>query len=197
VEIVRAAVEDFIAGKTEFDADGALTRMAGEEHWHPDIELDVSEAVVPEMRGVFRGKEAVRRWWGEWLGAWETVEFEYELLDAGDRVVVLIDQRMRGRSTGIEVSRGKYAQGALAVGGSRRGGSRRKREPPVGKPQPPTFQSGRPSHRPVRDPAGGWLPSSNEQPRMDPLDTHERTLQSLPKRARVGLRLGCDDTQGG
>ena len=69
VEIVRGAVEDFIAGKTEFDADGALTRMAGEEHWHPDIELDVPEAVVPEMRGVFRGKEAVRHWWGEWLGA--------------------------------------------------------------------------------------------------------------------------------
>jgi ketosteroid isomerase-like protein len=110
VEIVRAAIEDFIAGKTQFDADGTLTRMAGEEHWHPDIELDVSEAVVPEMRGVFRGKEAVRRWWGEWLGAWETVEFEYELLDAGNRVVVLIDQRMRGRSTGIEVSLGKYAQ---------------------------------------------------------------------------------------
>ena len=110
VEIVRAAVQDFIAGKTEFDADGALTRMAGEELWHPDIELDVPEAVVPEMRGVFRGKEAVRRWWSEWLGAWETVEFEYELLDAGDRVVVLIDQRMRGRSTGIEVSRGRYAQ---------------------------------------------------------------------------------------
>ena len=110
VEIARAAMEDFIAGKTEFDDDGALIRMAGEEHWHPDIELDVPEAVVPEMRGVFRGKEAVRRWWGEWLGAWEAVEFEYELLDAGDRVVALIDQRMRGRSTGIEVSRGKYAQ---------------------------------------------------------------------------------------
>ena len=103
-------MEDFIAGKTEFDADGALTRMAGEEYRHPDIELDVSEAVVPEMRGVFRGKEAIRRWWGEWLGAWETVEVEYELVDAGNRVVALIDQRMRGRSTGIEVSRGKYAQ---------------------------------------------------------------------------------------
>src|SRR6476469_4118680 len=96
VETARATIEDFIAGKTEFDAGGALTRMAGEEHWHPDIELDVSEAVVPEMRGVFRGKEAVRRWWGEWLGAWETVEVEYELRDAGNSVVVLIDQQMRG-----------------------------------------------------------------------------------------------------
>jgi hypothetical protein len=74
VEIVRAAMEDFIAGKMKFDPDGTLTRMAGQEHWHPDIELDGSEAVVPEMRGVFQGKEAVRRWWGEWLGAWEAVE---------------------------------------------------------------------------------------------------------------------------
>lgn len=110
VELARGMFEDFIAGKTEFDADGTLTKMAGEELWHPHIELDVSEAVVPELSGVYRGKDAVRRWWGEWLGAWETVEFEYELLDAGDRVVALIDQRMQGRSTGIEVSRGEYAQ---------------------------------------------------------------------------------------
>jgi len=110
VELTRRIFEDFIAGKAEFDADGTVTKMAGEEHWHPDIELDVSEAVVPEMRGVFWGKDDVRRWWGEWLGAWETVEFEYELLDAGDRVVALLDQRMRARFTGIEVPRGKYAQ---------------------------------------------------------------------------------------
>ncbi len=40
----------------------------------------------------------------------ETLEFEYHLVDAGDRVVMLLEQRMRGRSTGIEVSLGKYAQ---------------------------------------------------------------------------------------
>ena len=50
------------------------------------------------------------QFWRDWLGAWETVEFEYELVDAGDRVVALIDQRMRGRSTDIEVPLGKYAQ---------------------------------------------------------------------------------------
>jgi SnoaL-like protein len=110
MELARRTLEDFLAGKSEFDTEGKLTKLAGEEHWDPHIEFDVSEAVVPELRGVFRGKDAVRRWWDEWLDAWETVEFEYELLDAGDRVVVLINQRMRGRSTGIEVSRGKYAQ---------------------------------------------------------------------------------------
>jgi SnoaL-like domain len=51
----------------------------------------------------------VQQFWREWLAAWETVAFEYELLDAGDRVLALIDQRMRGRSTGIEVSVGEYA----------------------------------------------------------------------------------------
>jgi ketosteroid isomerase-like protein len=110
VELVRRALEDFLAGKIEFDAEGGVTKMSGEEHWDPQIEFDVSESVVPDLRGVYHGKEAIRRWWGEWLAAWETVEFEYDLVDAGDRVVVLIDQRMRGRSTGIAVSRGTYAQ---------------------------------------------------------------------------------------
>jgi hypothetical protein len=32
-----------------------------------------------------------------------------ELVDAGDRVVQLLDLRMRGRSTGIEVALGKHA----------------------------------------------------------------------------------------
>ena len=60
----------------------------------------------PDIGGVYRGIEGVRQFWREWLAAWETVQFEYELMDAGDRVVALIDQRMRGRSTGIEVPLG-------------------------------------------------------------------------------------------
>jgi hypothetical protein len=47
--------------------------------------------------------------WREWLSAWEAVEFEYELIDAGDQVVALIDQTMRGRSSHLEVALGKYA----------------------------------------------------------------------------------------
>jgi hypothetical protein len=40
----------------------------------------------------------------------ETLQFEYELVDAGgNRVVMLLDLRMRGRSTGIEVALGKHA----------------------------------------------------------------------------------------
>jgi ketosteroid isomerase-like protein len=108
VELWRASIEGFLAGMSEVDREGTLTRMA--ELWDPEIEWDASGSAVPDIDGVYRGREAVLRFWREWLAAWETVEFEYELLDAGHRVVMLLDQRMRGRSTGIEVRLGKYAQ---------------------------------------------------------------------------------------
>ena len=108
VEIWRASIEDFLAGTREPDRERTLDKMAG--LWDPDIEWDVSGADVLDLGGVCRGKEAVRRWWGDWLAAWETTHFEYELIDAGDRVVMLLDQRMIGRSTGIEVPVGKTAQ---------------------------------------------------------------------------------------
>jgi SnoaL-like domain len=92
----------------ESDWEAWLTRM--EETLYPDIELDASESPMPDLVGIYRGREAVVRWWREWLEAWETIEFDYELVDAGDRVVLLLDQKMRGRSTGIEVPIGKYAQ---------------------------------------------------------------------------------------
>jgi hypothetical protein len=100
VDRLRGAFEDFLAGNSEFGA-GLLD---------PGIEWDSSELTVLDIRGVYRGTESVRRFWREWLAAWETVQFEYELVEAGDRVVALIDQWMRGRSTGIDVPLGKYAQ---------------------------------------------------------------------------------------
>ena len=47
--------------------------------------------------------------WREWLGAWQTMQFDYELVDAGDCVVVLLRSRMRGRSSGIDVPFGESA----------------------------------------------------------------------------------------
>jgi len=100
VELLRVAHEAFLAGKSEF----------GAELLDPEVEWDASDSPILDNSGVYRGIEGVRQYWREWLAAWETVQFDYELIDAGDRVVVLIDQRMRGRSTGIEVPMGKYAQ---------------------------------------------------------------------------------------
>lgn len=100
VERLRGAFEDFLAGKSEFGADLL----------DPGIEWDSSELSVLDISGVYRGIPSVRQFWREWLAAWETVQFEYQMVDAGDSVVVLIDQWMRGRSTGIDVPLGKYAQ---------------------------------------------------------------------------------------
>ena len=99
VELLRAAFENFLAGKSDF----------GAELLDPEVEWDASDNVALDIGGVYQGPEGVRQFWRDWLAAWETVQFEYELVDAGDRVVALIDQRMRGRSTGIEVPFGKYA----------------------------------------------------------------------------------------
>ena len=99
VELVRAAFEKFLAGRSDF----------GAELLDPEVEWDATGIPVPDISDVYRGPEGVAQFWREWLAAWETVQFEYELLHAGDRVVALIDQRMRGRSTGIDVPLGKYA----------------------------------------------------------------------------------------
>jgi ketosteroid isomerase-like protein len=107
VEILRASLEDFLAGTSESDREDMLTR--GSKGWDPEIELDASETPVLDISGVYRGRDAVQQFWREWLAAWETIRFKYELVDAGDRVVQLFDLRMRGRSTGIEFPFGKVA----------------------------------------------------------------------------------------
>ena len=115
VALIRGTYEGFLAGDSEFDADGTLTRLNSESLWDPDIELDASMTgphgeTLPDAGGIYRGVDAVRGWWREWLTAWELIDFDYELVDAGDSVVALIDQKMRARSSGIEVPFGRYAQ---------------------------------------------------------------------------------------
>jgi hypothetical protein len=110
VERVRAVLEDFVSRKGEFDPEGMLTKLPDEELLDPEIEWDASEVPVLDISGVYRGIEAVRQYWREWFAAWEILQYEFELVDAGDRVVALFNnQRMRGRSTGIEVPVPKYA----------------------------------------------------------------------------------------
>jgi hypothetical protein len=108
LEIIRRIAEDFFGGTAESDWEDWITGIA--ERMDPEIEWDASELEAPGINGVYHGIAAVQRFWREWFAAWETLEFEFELVDAGDSVVMLLDQRMRGRSTGIEVAMGKYAQ---------------------------------------------------------------------------------------
>src|SRR5512132_1984362 len=109
VERLGAVIEDLLAGTSEAEREAMLTRVAA--IWDPEIEWDVSEANLPDTgNGLYRGIEAVRGFWREWLASWETTLFQYELIDAGDRVVVLLDQHLRGRSTGIEVRLGMFGE---------------------------------------------------------------------------------------
>jgi ketosteroid isomerase-like protein len=79
------------------------------EIWDPRVELDATDADALDLNGVYRGADEARQFWQEWFSAWETLSFDYELVDAGECVVMLVDMRMRGRSTGIEVPFGKFA----------------------------------------------------------------------------------------
>jgi SnoaL-like domain len=108
VEIIRKIAEDYLLRPTESDWEGWIERLAA--RMDPSIEWDASALEVPGIKGVYHGIDGVQSFWREWFAAWETLEFEYELVDAGDSVVMLLDQRMRGRSTGIEVQMGRYAQ---------------------------------------------------------------------------------------
>jgi len=109
VETWQASIEDIRAGigLGEFDQEATISKLA--ELYDPEIEWDTSEAEAIDLQGIYRGVDAAQQWWREWFAAWETLQFEYELADAGDRVVWLLDLRMRGRSTGIEVALGKFA----------------------------------------------------------------------------------------
>jgi ketosteroid isomerase-like protein len=108
VELTRAYFEDIArASREDFDTEATISKMA--EFWDPEIEWDTSGGPVLEIAGVYRGIEGARKWCREWFTAWEALDFEYEVIDAGDRVVTLLDLRMRGRSSGIEVTLGKHA----------------------------------------------------------------------------------------
>jgi len=104
---VRRLIDNFFACRSDEDFERWLGRAA--EAWDPEVEFDTSEyGAAPDLRGISRGRPAVDRWWREWLAAWEAFEADYELRGAGDRVVVLFSQRMRGRSSGIEVPLWRY-----------------------------------------------------------------------------------------
>ena len=86
--------------------EAAISTLA--EIWGPQVELDATNATALDLKQVYHGADEVRQFWQEWLSAWETLSFDYELVDAGERVVALLDMRMRGRSTGIDVPFGKF-----------------------------------------------------------------------------------------
>jgi ketosteroid isomerase-like protein len=69
---------------------------------HPDIEL-VPDPAWPEP-GTYRGDAEVRAFYDRYRDSWGTAdEVDWDLLDAGDRVVARFSNRVRGRGSGMEV----------------------------------------------------------------------------------------------
>lgn len=70
----------------------------------PEIEMDTTRAPLEGLAGVYRGREEVAGFWLQWLEAWGEQEFDAELIDAGDQVVMWVaGHQLRGRRSGIEV----------------------------------------------------------------------------------------------
>ena len=91
-----------IALVREMFEDWNARRPMGPELLDPDVEWDVRNHPVPEIRGVYRGRLEVRQFWTEWLPAWEEITADVHWIRAaGDRVVAWISQTMVGKESGI------------------------------------------------------------------------------------------------
>ena len=103
VEVVRKV----IAAHERGDFDGVFAAYDPAIEWH----ISRVEAPASDFDPVYHGHDGVRAFWRQWFAAWETVAFEYEeFIDADDSVVSILSQRMRGRTSGVELEWNSYAQ---------------------------------------------------------------------------------------
>ncbi len=95
VEVVRAAFDAFNREGVEAFASRLFS---------PEFVFDASRAGIPGV-GVYRGSDQVGAFFEkDWFGAFPFEEWEVEveeLIDRGDRVIVMSRQRGRGASSGV------------------------------------------------------------------------------------------------
>ena len=95
VEIMRRGYGHFMA--------------TGEVRADADLVWDVSRLGWPDQQ-IYAGAEGENQFMAEWADAWDDWEMEAEnYLDAGERVVVIVNQRGRSKATGIPVDM-RFAQ---------------------------------------------------------------------------------------
>jgi hypothetical protein len=112
LERVRQVFELFRTRYSSFEGGIGRDDLAtASEIFHPDFVLDATRAPVIDLRGTYQGLAEVIDFWGRWLEAWESIDFEDELTDAGDRVLAAIKrQTMKGKGSGVEVDFPPYWQ---------------------------------------------------------------------------------------
>ncbi len=95
VEIMRRGYEHFEA--------------TGQVRAHADLVWDVSNLGWPDQQ-IYTGCDGAEQFNAEWAAAWDDWELEaQEYVDAGERVVVILNQRGRSKATGIPVDM-RFAQ---------------------------------------------------------------------------------------
>ena len=99
-----------MAAKPE-DVARRFTEAYAAEDWDQTFELLDDEHVLevdersPEA-GVYHGHDGVRRYFRRWLGTWTDRSWEIVRVEpAGDDVVIVGIEHMRGKGSGIELSR--------------------------------------------------------------------------------------------
>jgi len=95
VEIMRRGYESYLA--------------TGEIHARADLVWDCSKLGWPDQQ-VYYGVAGANQFNAEWADAWDGWEIEVEdYLDAGEHVVVILNQRGRSKATGVPVDM-RFAQ---------------------------------------------------------------------------------------
>jgi ketosteroid isomerase-like protein len=92
VELARRAMEQFVA--------------TGEPAWDlTDTYVEVYDDDIMDGEN-YRGRAGVERWLADWSTAWSEFSMEpEEFIDAGDRVVIVLHMRAKGRSSGVILER--------------------------------------------------------------------------------------------
>jgi ketosteroid isomerase-like protein len=101
IDLVRGLYAELASESSTQEFERRLTDDALRRFLDPEIEwVPVSHSLLAVDS--YRGFDGVRRFWGEFLSAWETYRVELlRLSDAGDRVAVVV--RIVGRTHELEV----------------------------------------------------------------------------------------------
>jgi ketosteroid isomerase-like protein len=96
VEVVRQVCDAFAAG----DSDTVSALVV------PEVEWDFTHADTWLEEKIYRGYEGIAEFFANWIGEWDDYRFEVEdIIDAGDRVVAIVRDEGRGKSSGIKLER--------------------------------------------------------------------------------------------
>lgn len=97
-DVVRSYFRTFESGGVD----------AAAEFWHPEIEWRAVDGAADDV-GVIRGREALRRYYEDWIDTLAELRAEVEeiLYETDDRVAAVIRNSGRGRASGAP-TKGRY-----------------------------------------------------------------------------------------